>query len=308
MSYLICFSVDLKHIKIFHRSPIRLAVQLVAEDLKKSRTRTTILSKLLDAKGGRYAAPATARESIIFSVFTGVEFEPLELNNRGVSVGIEFDTPPNSKAQSDRPAARAEYWEQVSKKRLMQDGLVALIWKNHLGNLDVYIGTVASFGNDLVECSKKPEGRYRVSIRVSFFDAKANVRILRALQSRRGNNDTRFLIEAPIFYEGIRPFLEALKREPELLPFSQYLRLQSKEELTRTIISPPLYSRTPGFSFELKDLFPPKAGIRSLRLTTRDPDSIANVRNQLIHSSRLDPSQAEAVVSSLTREVALIQG
>ncbi|CAE6467693.1 unnamed protein product [Rhizoctonia solani] len=289
-------------------SPIRQAVQLIAEDLKKSRTRITMLSKLLNARGGRYAAPATARESIIFSVFTGIEFRPLELNNRGISVGIEFDTPPYPRAQSDNPKVRAEYWEQVSKKRLMQDGLVALIWQDHLGNVDVYVGTVASFGGDLVECSKKPEGRYRVSIRVSFFDAKANIRILQALQNRRGHNDTRVLIEAPVFYEGIRPFLEALKREPELLPFGQYLRLQSKEELTRTIITPPLYSRTPGFSFELKDLFPSEAAVQTLRLNTRDPDSIAKARVQLTGSSRLDPSQAEAVVDSLIREVALIQG
>ncbi|KAF8748911.1 P-loop containing nucleoside triphosphate hydrolase protein [Rhizoctonia solani] len=222
-------------------SPIRLAVQLIVEDIKKSRTRRLY----------------------------GVEFEPLELNNRGISVGIEFDTPPYSRARSNRPAVRAEYWQQVSKKRLMQDGLVALIWKDYLGNVDVYVGTVASFGGDLVDCSRKPEGQYRVSIRVSFFDAKANIRIVQALQNRRRHNDTRFLIEAPVFYEGIRPFLEALKREPELLPFAQYLRLQSKQELTRTVIGPPLYSRTPG---------------------------------------RMDPSQADAVVDSLTREVALIQG
>ncbi|KAG8722965.1 hypothetical protein FRC11_002612, partial [Ceratobasidium sp. 423] len=72
-------------------------------------------------------------------------------------------------------------------------------------------------------------------------------------------------------------------------------------------INPPLYSRVPGFSFELKDLFAPEAGVESLRLTTRDPDSVANVRARLAHSC-LDPSQAEAVVDSLTREVALIQG
>ncbi|KAG8699264.1 hypothetical protein FRC11_013811 [Ceratobasidium sp. 423] len=259
------------------------------------------------AKGGRYAAPATARESVMFSVFTGITFKPLELSNRGISAGIEFDTPPG-RARSANPGARGDYWEQVSKKRLMQDGLVALIWKNHIGNVDVYVGTVASPGRDLVERSRGSGAQERMSIRVSFFDAKANIRIVQALQSRRSDSDTRILIEAPVFYEGIRPFLEALKREPELLPFGEYLRLQSKEELKRTTIGPPLYSRTPGFSFELKDLFPPKAAVQSLQLTTRDPDSVANARAQLIRASSLDPSQADAVVDSLTREVALIQG
>ncbi|CAE6488071.1 unnamed protein product, partial [Rhizoctonia solani] len=289
---------DMTYVDDYFRSPIRLAVQLMAEDLKKSKSGQTTLSKLLTSKGGRYAGPATARESIIFSVFTGITFKPLQLSNRGISAGIEFDTPPG-KARSDKPGARMEYWEQVTKKRLSQDGLVALIWKDHIGNVDIYVGTVASSGRDLVECSRQTKGKDRVSIRVSFFDAKANVRIVQALQSRRSSNDTRLLIEAPVFYEGIRPFLEALKREPELLPFGQYLSLQSKDELAQTNISPPLYSRTPGFSYELKDLFPQAAGVRSLKLNTRDPDSIINARAQLIRASRLDPSQADAVVDSL---------
>ncbi|KAH7335665.1 hypothetical protein B0J17DRAFT_707621 [Rhizoctonia solani] len=288
-------------------SPIRLAVHLIVEDLKKSKSGATALSKILNSHGGRYAAPATAQESVMFSVFTDIAFQPPELSNRGISVGIEFDTPPG-RARSVQPGARAEYWEQVSKKRLMQDGLVALIWKDHIGNIDVYVGTVASSGRDLVDRAKANGGQARVAIRVSFFDAKANIRIVQALQSRHESNDVRVLIEAPVFYEGIRPFLEALKREPELLPFSQYLSLQSKEELRKTVISPPLYSRTPGFFFELKDLFPKAAGVESLQLITRDPDSIANARTQLIQASRLDPSQAEAVIDSLTREVALIQG
>ncbi|EUC58494.1 NFX1-type zinc finger protein, putative, partial [Rhizoctonia solani AG-3 Rhs1AP] len=288
-------------------SPIRLAVQLINEDMKKAKSGNTTLSKLLTAKGGRYASPEKSRESVIFSVFTGVTFKPLALSNRGISAGIEFDTPPG-KARSDRPGVRAEYWEQVSKKRLMQDGLVALIWRDHVGKVDIYVGTVASSGRDLVDGSKAPHGKERASIRVSFFDATANLRIVQALQNRRTSSDTRLLIEAPVFYEAYRPFLEALKREPELLPFGDYLKLQSKDELSRTTINPPLYSHTPGFSFELKDLFKPEAGVQSFKLNTRDPVSVANARARLARTSRLDPSQADAVVDSLTREVALIQG
>ncbi|KEP47695.1 NFX1-type zinc finger protein [Rhizoctonia solani 123E] len=288
-------------------SPIRLAVQLINEDMKKAKSGNTTLSKLLTAKGGRYASPEKSRESVIFSVFTGVTFKPLALSNRGISAGIEFDTPPG-KARSDRPGVRAEYWEQVSKKRLMQDGLVALIWRDHVGKVDIYVGTVASSGRDLVDGSKAPHGKERASIRVSFFDATTNLRIVQALQNRRTSSDTRLLIEAPVFYEAYRPFLEALKREPELLPFGDYLKLQSKDELSRTTINPPLYSHTPGFSFELKDLFKPEAGVQSFKLNTRDPVSVANARARLARTSRLDPSQADAVVDSLTREVALIQG
>ncbi|KAG9085801.1 hypothetical protein FRC07_013296, partial [Ceratobasidium sp. 392] len=143
-------------------APIRLAIQLVVADLRKAPTSETLLSKILKAGGGRYAAPANVQESVIFSVFTNVTFEPLALNNRGTSVGIEFDAPPG-KARTKQAAARAGYWEQVAKKRLMQGGLVALIWKDSLDRLDIYVGTVASSPKDLVESARKSEDR--VSLR-----------------------------------------------------------------------------------------------------------------------------------------------
>ncbi|KAG9092170.1 hypothetical protein FS749_015949 [Ceratobasidium sp. UAMH 11750] len=286
-------------------APIRMAIQLVVADLRKPSTSETLLSKIIKAKGGRYAAPANVQESVIFSVFTNVTFEPLALNNRGTSVGIVFDAPPG-KARNKQAAARAGYWEQVAKKRLMQGGLVALIWKDSTDRLDIYVGTVASSPKDLVESSRRSEDR--VSLRVSFFDTSAELRIVRALQNRRGVSGTQILVEAPVFFEGIRPFLEALKKSSGFLPFSQYLCHQPAEELKKTFIDPPEYSLTPRFAFELKDLFPPEAGIGSLPSITTSPDSITRARSELTRASRLDPSQAEAVVDSLTREVCLIQG
>ncbi|KAG8792975.1 hypothetical protein FRC12_004344, partial [Ceratobasidium sp. 428] len=274
-------------------------------DLQKPENTTTILSKLIKDGGGRYRAPANTQESVIFSVFPNVTFQPLALNNRGTSVGIEFDTPPGN-ARKDQVQVRVDYWEQVSKKRLMMGALVGLIWKDPAGIVDIYVGTVASTPRELAEAAKKSKDR--IALRVSFFDAAAELRIVQSLQNRRENGGVRVLIEAPVFYEGIRPFLEALKADPERLPFARYLVHQSEVELKQTMIAAPLYSRTPGFTFELKHLFPPSAGVQTLAMITTNPDSIANARVRLIRGSRLDPSQAEAVVDSLTREVSLIQG
>ncbi|CAE6467704.1 unnamed protein product [Rhizoctonia solani] len=288
-------------------SPVRQAVQLIYEDLK-SRSQKTILSQKIKDRGGLYVSPSIPKvqESIRFSVFTGIQFQSLQLSNRGITAGVGFDTPPG-KGRSNNPAARADYWEQVSKKRLIQDGLVALIWKNSVGNVHVYVGTVTSSSRDLVTRARRYGGQERVAIDVSFIDTQANVRILKALQNPCEDRDVCVLIEAPVFFEGIRPFLEGLKREPEFLPFAQYLKLQTEEELRKIEIDPPLYSRSPGFSFELKDLFPPEAGIETLRLNTWDRNSIDSARRQL-RTSRLDESQADAVVDSLTQELALIQG
>ncbi|CAE6531432.1 unnamed protein product [Rhizoctonia solani] len=286
-------------------APIRMATQLIVSNLQKPSGATTELSKLIQAGGGRYRAPANAQESVMFSVFPNVTFQPLTLGNRGTSVGVEFDAPPG-KARDKQVQSRVEYWEQVSKKRLMLGGLVALIWKDQTGTVDIYVGTVASSPRDLAEAAKK--SKERIALRVSFFDTAAELRIVQSLQNRRENRGTQVLIEAPVFYEGIRPFLEGLKVDPERLPFAQYLVHQSDTELRQTMIAAPLYSRIPGFSFELKDLFPNSAGVQTLRMITTNADSVTNARAQLVRHSRLDPSQADAVVDSLTREVSLIQG
>ncbi|KEP50889.1 NFX1-type zinc finger protein [Rhizoctonia solani 123E] len=293
-------------------APIRMAIQLIVSDLNSPpETETeTRLSQIIKANGGRYSAQTNNQDSVIFSVFTNVSFEgganaePLELNNRGSSVGIQFDAPPG-KARSKQAATREAYWEQVSKKRLMQGGLVALIWQGISGELDIYIGTVASHPGALKESSRKSEDR--VSLRVSFFDTAAELRIIRALQTR-GYNGSQLLIEAPVFFEGIRPFLEALQNNRGLLPFSQHLCHRSEEEIRNTVVSPPSYALTPGFAFELKDLFPSDANVQTLALRPNDTISTEWAKGELSKSSRLDPSQADAVVDSLTREVCLIQG
>ncbi|CAE7233886.1 unnamed protein product [Rhizoctonia solani] len=292
-------------------APIRMAIQFVVSDIQSPPETETRLSKILKDNGGRYSAQSNNQDSVIFSVFTNVSFEgganaePLELNNRGSSVGIQFDTPPG-KARSKQAATREAYWEQVSKKRLMQGGLVALVWQGISGELDIYIGTVASHPGALKESARKSEDR--VSLRVSFFDTAAELRIIRALQTR-GYNGTQLLIEAPVFFEGIRPFLEALQNNRGVLPFSQYICHRTEEEI-RSAMVPPSYASTPGFAFELNGLFFPEANVQTLALRPNDATSIEWAKQELSRqgASRLDPSQADAVVDSLTQEVCLIQG
>lgn len=294
------------------REPIRVAILPIVSDLKQPVTVDTALSRLIRARGGRYreAVVGTSRDTIIFNVFSNVTLKTLSLGSNGTSVRVEFDAPPG-KARSRQPRIREEYWDQLSKKTLMQGTLVALLWKDSAasGTVEVYLGAVTSTTRDLTEAAKKPSAQERVCLDIAFFDTAMELRAIEALQNHGADHEpgTWVLIETPVFYEGIRPFLEALKKDPERLPFTQYLRHQSKEELSQTIIKPPRYSRAPGFSFELADLFDKDAGVESLKLTTSDPDSVGRVKSWL-QRSRLDPSQADAVVDSLTREVSLIQG
>ena len=73
-------------------------------------------------------------------------------------------------------------------------------------------------------------------------------------------------------------------------------------------VDPPAYGRLPGFEFNLTSLFDASAGVHDLKLNVTSVDSVNATRHLLREKSRLDPSQADAVIDALTREVALIQG
>ncbi|CAE6412262.1 unnamed protein product [Rhizoctonia solani] len=293
------FDIQFRLLREEMMAPVQTAVQCVVSDLKKPTSVPTLLSNLIRDGGGRYRTP-DAQDSVIFSVFTNVTFQPLSLDTRGLSLGVEFDAPPGD-AQSEIVETRVAYWERIATKRLTQGALVALIWKDQNGKIDTYIGTITSSSFDLVATARHSSDR--ISIKVSFFDPAAELRVLHILQNRRGTYGTRVLIEAPVFYEGVRPFLEALQRNPDGLPFLNYLRHQSRKELQQMAIRAPSYSTAPGFSFDLKDLFPPDANIQSLSLNTSSVNSINGARSSLLRGSRLDPSQVDAVVDSLTREL-----
>lgn len=188
----------------------------------------------------------------------------------------------------------------------MQGGLVALVWGTGDKN-GVYLGTVASSLKELAE-SAKHSREERIQIRVSFFDPQAELRILQAIKNPDGDHQIKLLIEAPVMFEAVRPFLTALRAEPTSIPFSQYLAHPLSESLAAIAIKPPRYATAPHFDFDLRCLFrtePPE----TLRLTVTMPLSVDLCRQELhAPNSRLDASQADAVVDALMREVALIQG
>ena len=238
-------------------------------------------------------------------MYTNAEFLTIAPSQRGLTVGIAVDAPPG-RARAPQAKSRAAFWESMSSKRLMQGGLVALVWQRG-GTTEVHLGTVASQLKDLTDSSKQKADR--VDIRISFFSPEVELRILQELRipvSER--RSTKLLIEATVMFESIRPFLEALRVDPENVPFGRYL-VHRPLEFYRTLhISPPAYARMPGFSFQLSSLFPPEADIEDLKLNVNDPASVDTARDVLKRSSRLDPSQADAIVDALTRELCLIQG
>ncbi|KAH0839427.1 hypothetical protein J3R83DRAFT_202 [Lanmaoa asiatica] len=286
-------------------APLRRAVQFVQDDLSDLDRRKTRLGELLLKGGGKYHGVADSHESLMFNVYTDVTFTALVPDRRGISTSITVATPPG-RARSAQGGARVAFWKGMSGKRLVSGGLVALVWQTGAG-ISVHLGTIASSIGELTDHVKGNGDR--VKIRVVFFDSDIELRILSELRTGRSpSNDIKVLVESPVLFEAIRPFLEALKTEPEIVPFSRYLVFHPFDYLRTCTIDPPKYARLPGFSFQLSSLLNQEAEVDDLPLSVSDKNSVDRARAELHRASRLDPSQADAVIAALTRELVLIQG
>jgi len=245
-------------------------------------------------------------DSIFFSVYTNVEVGVITAGGRGISVTLSFDTPPG-KGRSKKVAEREAHWKSVGRKRLNNGGFVALIWDKH----EIHLGLITTYTDELIDSSKASENR--LSIGVSFFGSEIEHRALAKGLTQTGKQNRapitpHLLLELPIIYEAFRPFLEALKVEPTSIPFSRYLKQEEDNALSNVTIDPPEYTTQPNFSWDLSTLFdPPLTGL-GMRVDSGQSVATAHYYLRNGESSRLDPSQADAIVSCLTREVALIQG
>lgn len=241
----------------------------------------------------------------MFNVYPGVRFMSLTPDRRGISVSLSVAAPPGG-GRSSQARARVHFWEGVGGKRLLQGGLIALVWKSKT-QTSIHLGIIASSLKDVTDWVRRNNDS--VALRIAFFDPAVELRILQVLKRPELDaGSTKLLVEAPVMFEAIRPFLEALRTVPESIPFSRYLVHRPRGYLRDVSIDPPAYTRAPGFVFQLASLFPESAGVDDLKLTPTDVTSVEMARQALRSTSRLDPSQADAVVEALTRELVLIQG
>ncbi len=269
----------------------------VRTDIMETK-KPTPLMKILSSRGGRYHGLLDDDNTIIFSVYTNVEFGGISPDRRGLTSTLFFDTPPGAARNLDA-GQRESFWKRMLGKRLMPGGLVALIWKT-FDSVSIYLGIVANSVPEFLDTVK--ESATELVIRVAFFDRTIQSRIIQWYQTGDTSpGETRLLIEAPVLYEAVRPFLEALQTDSTCVPFSEYLVSHNDPPS----ITPPRYATDPRFRWNLSPLL--RDG-QKFQLDAKDPESILNARQILCEESTLDPSQADALVDSLTRELTLIQG
>lgn len=290
---------------MFLSAPIRSSVVIINEDLtamakpgpsKKKKERTK-LETVLASNGGAYKT--SGLDSVFFQIYTNVEFTDVRTERRRITVGLSIDAPAGPARDKDAKR-RQEYWEH--SKRLQSGSLVVLVLvTNNIPR--ILLGETVSFGKDIAESAK--HSKEKVVVRVAFIDASVEFMALRNDRLSNGKNTFAFLIDNGIMYESIRPFLERMQTiEPTDIPFARYIACSG--DLHGVAVNPPKYARAPGFRFNLQGLAKP--GQRIPPMNALQPGSVRDARRNLLRSSQLDPSQVDAVLDSLTREISLIQG
>ncbi|KAI6119903.1 hypothetical protein EDD16DRAFT_1579433 [Pisolithus croceorrhizus] len=288
-------------------APLRRAVQLVCADLKLPNRSKTQLHAVLQKSGGKYVGHIDSHNSIMFNIYAGANFLSVVPDHRGLSVSLTVHTPPG-RASSRQQHVRVTFWQGMSGKRLPQGGLITLVWEDApTKTVSVHLGVVASSSKELTDYVRTDQDH--VKLRIVFFDSSVELKILQSLENRRtASGGVKMLVESPVMFEAIRPFLDALKVEPETIPLSRYLVFRPPNFLRQCVIDPPEYARFPGFEFQLASLLPDDGRVDDLKLNVNNADSIEYARAVLRDQSRLDPSQVDAIIDALTRELSLIQG
>jgi hypothetical protein len=118
---------------------------------------------------------------------------------------------------------------------------------------------------------------------ISSADALQAAKILRRRDESR--EDVRILLESPVLYESVRPFLESLKNtKPVHLPMASYIK---HGDLGK--VNLPEYSTNPDHLWNLKTLLNVDAPIDALDLDPRSEFSIEAARSTLHEHGKLDP-------------------
>ena len=291
---------------MIRRFPIRESLSVLQEDLDTmwsqsygSNREQTELERLLAAGGGLYRS--AGKNSVIFNVYTGVQYAQLSTRAQGFAIGLTVRCPPGP-GRDPSGIKRVEYWNHAGSKKLSAGSLVALVLVSR-GSFRAYLANLVTSVDDIVESARRSEEYIQVS--ATFFDPEVEIEALRKEKITIDDNTFAILIDNGVMFESVRPFLKTLSNiDSTSIPFNRYICAQ--DSLDNVNIHPPRYATAPAFRFQLRSVAKP--GERIDPLDVNNPASVARARAQLRESSVLDPSQADSVVDSLMREVSLIQG
>ncbi|KAI9241316.1 MAG: hypothetical protein BYD32DRAFT_66872 [Podila humilis] len=231
--------------------------------------------------------------------------------NTGGNIELGFSQPPQILGTANK-ARRTDFWER-SKNRLMHGGLVCLVSRAQ-GLLDEdqdaftpnFQLVLALIARRDTESLAKDDKVARISITLA--DPLQYLLLLNSASETSSKH--WFLVESPGAYFGsYRPILKALQHIiPATLPFGKYLAptIEEQAEISKikNFVDPPIYARAPTFQYNLSVLLKGQ----ECRLDVNSATSVERATHTLQNNSTLDDTQAKALVDTLCREVALING
>ncbi|KAG0019054.1 hypothetical protein BGZ82_000269 [Podila clonocystis] len=237
-------------------------------------------------------------------------FSAITDKNAGGNIEIGFSQPPQILGAAK--GQRTEFWER-SKNRIMLDGLICLVSRDagqvggekaaSKAKVQMVLAVIARRDTESLVKDKKVA---RVSINLA-----DPLQYLQLMNSASETSSKRwFLVESPAtYFESYRPILKTLQnRIPATMPFGKYLAPTAEEldKVKKTTINVdlPIYSRAPTFQYDLSVLL----NGRECRLDVNNTSSIKHAIETLQNYSTMDGTQANALVETLCREVALIHG
>lgn len=136
-----------------------------------------------------------------------------------------------------------------------------------------------------IQDSHDDNGNLRIQFGIRFVDFQDSLRVA-SMMNQQSTNTIRLLVESPVLYESVRPFLEALQMvDPVLLPLGDHIRHGGES----TKIKLPAYSTRPGFQWDLKVLLKENAEIDELSMDPKSRGSIESARQALHIHGKLDP-------------------
>ncbi|KAK0303252.1 hypothetical protein LTR82_017616 [Friedmanniomyces endolithicus] len=254
----------------------------------------------MDGRQKRQAARTFVYHNIEIADFA---FDP----SSGMEFVIAFNQP--KELQHKSKAQRREWWE--GSKRLGHDGLTCLLSAE--GNVNFFTVSPPPFNASKDGAAAPLHQQYKL-----WSDDQRAFTILKPVmqddismpleQLLWDTDEDLSLVEFPgVLLPAFKPTLQAMQSMSETLdvPFGDILAPASTPDNPgrHTNVVPPTYATKPGFSFDLSSITYAGSALQ-LTLGTNTEDMI----DQLTRCSTLDQGQAEAVVRSLSRSLALIQG
>ncbi|CAG8617771.1 554_t:CDS:10, partial [Funneliformis mosseae] len=240
-------------------------------------------------------------------------------------------TPPRMRgAKTERN--RKEYWER--SKKLLNGSLITLLLPNQYakqqtnestsGSTSInstqmyspYFGVVISRNEKVL--AKSPD---YADININFTDLSIYPIALNEMSNSKVPTGNRFMVESTgVYLEAYYHVLKTIQTtNSSSLPFEKYLtpnfnNINDGKGKDNNIssnaidfeVEPPLYTRAPSFEFDLSVICRNKN--QNLKLNVAKTDNYDEVAKKINESCKLDETQANALISALTREIALIEG